>query len=257
MTSSAEQKEKKNFSVHLLTRTFISLFTFYVICILYTRGPHFTKCPTQWKKTKCRWKKRKIPRNTECWAFFGFCSVMKTWTCFVQNFLQVWSVPRRWKQGQGHGFTHLNTGFTYPLPLGYVKNSSKQLQGELLRVVCFVDGVQLSASNYSLPAWETWEVGLHRFHRSCLLRGTPCFHLYPSYYYRWKKNIHGLAKKETFPPSILFWNMKHSVCVWPLHTTLPIVQCDETFVLAWIETLFSYLMLWYKKMFFKQKTLHL
>lgn len=77
MTSSTEQKEKKNFSVPLLTRSFISLFTFYVICILYTRGPYFTKCPPQGKKTKCRWKKRNLPCNTECWAFLDFAVLWK------------------------------------------------------------------------------------------------------------------------------------------------------------------------------------
>lgn len=94
-----------------------------------------------------------------------------------------------------------------------------------------------------------------------LLRGTPCFNLHTSCYRLKKKKFIAWLKRKPFlnlsPPLMLFWNMKHSVCVWPLHTTLPILQCDETFVLAWIETLFSYLMLWYKKMFFKQKTLHL
>lgn len=72
-----------------------------------------------------------------------------------------------------------------------------------------------------------------------------------------KKEMKKKGKQMNLPLSMLFWNMKHSVCVGPLHTALPILQCDETFVLAWIETLFSYLMLWYKQMFFKQKTLHL
>lgn len=112
-----------------------------------------------------------------------------------------------------------------------------------------------SASKYSSLVWKTdWS------NRLLVTKGTPCLTFYTSCC-RWKRiyiNI-SMAWLQTplFPLNAVYETLKHSVCVWPLHTTLPILQCDETFVLAWIETLFSYLMLWYKKMFFMQKTLHL
>lgn len=125
---------------------------------------------------------------------------------------------------------------------------------ELLQMVCFV-----SQPVIILCQWDRrrkYDCIYDWSNRSVVTKNTMFYFIHHPVIAE-KYIFMALLKRVLFFLSMLFWNMKRSVCVWPLHTTLPILQCDKTFVLAWIETLFSYLMLWYRKMFFKQKTLHL
>lgn len=177
------------------------------------------------------------------------------------EFLQVWSLPNLLKWGEKEsGFTtptHLNTGSPRPLLPCYAKKTSRQMKGDLWSVA---GGPLCSWASNLQPVIILCQCGRSRTVGNWSLvtkNRYTMFSFTHNVFERFEKKMALLKKTPPPLPSMLFWNIKRSVCVWPLHTTLPILQCDETFVLAWIETLFSYLMLWYKKMFFKQKTLHL
>lgn len=148
------------------------------------------------KMTKCKWKGRKIPCNTVCWAFLHFAVLwelgyalyrISTGVTFAQQ------MKARWNEQSLTTWTHLNTGFTYPLPPGCVRKSSKQIQGDIWTVA---GGMLCSWVCNFQPVIILCQCGRNRKYGCIvdhtdhwLLRiGTPCFNLYTSCY-RWKKEM--------------------------------------------------------------------
>lgn len=112
-------------------------FTFCVIYILYTRRRCLANCTPQLKGLNVI-ERGKNPLTTWCAGPLCNLQCYKNLDMLCTEFLPMWSLPSWWKtRWNGHNFTmwtYLNTGFTYPLPPGYVNKACNQIQVDLWTV---------------------------------------------------------------------------------------------------------------------------